>query len=313
MRVRNIVFAILCIVLVGILVILFYADAIKHSEAGDLTDISLAKVNAYEKELESLNRKLTEARQEALVAPVPMMVFTFEVSTPEMVDKMLEFTQKYSLKPAIVLDIDLEDEELQALLSYIDTETYNVAFTGEPFNESCMPRLLELREAVSKTSLKDTGLFILREASYCSANVELLRSNGFAGYTVYTDYARVTNKDGDMYYCDYSYIVQTGTVITERLKYMITGGTTMVMIFDLNAYEQKRFKDNTVRELVEDVYFYRDSGKMVVGNIEDAFEAFENREATEAENLRVFEEEYAADLARKAELERLINEYYYQK
>ena len=240
MRVRNMVIAILCIVLAGCLIILFYADAIKNNEAGNLTDIGMATVNAYEKELVSINRRLSEAREQALVAPMPMMVFTFGVSTPEMVDKMLEFTQMYSLKPALVLDIDIKDEDLKAVLDYIGAETCNVAFTGEPFNESCMPRLLELREAVSKTSLTDTGLFILREASYCSANVELLRSNGFAGYTVYTDYARVTNKDGDMYYCDYSYIVQTGTVITERLKYMITGGTTMVMIFDLNAYEQKR-------------------------------------------------------------------------
>jgi len=312
MRVRDIVAAILCLFLAAGIGILLYADALKRGEAGDIANIMMSRVDAYERELKSLNRELDNAKEEYLVDPMATMVFTFEVSDTEMVDKMLEFTDRYDLAPAIVLDIDLTDEDLNAVLEYVDGQKYEVAYTGEPFNERSIDRLLELREAVSKTSLTDTGLFIIRDSSFCAANVELLRSNGFAGYTVYTDYARVTNKDGELYYCDYSYIVQTGTVITERLKYMITGGTTMVMIFDLNAYEQKRFKDNTVRELVEDVYFYRDSGKMAVSSILGAFNAIDLRAETEAENMKLFETEHRVQLERRAELERLINEYYYQ-
>ncbi|MCD8005370.1 MAG: hypothetical protein LUF29_00110 [Oscillospiraceae bacterium] len=307
---RNIVFALLSVAVLAVFIFLVYNYSIESSDAKSRLEAAVAEAKVYEDEVTKLKRSITSAA-DALsdTAGTARFVIGYVIYSEDDISFAEEQGLQYGFDPALVIDCVGNLVELEALASVAASSGHEIMLTASVFTPEYNETVISLLDYMSEEGIECSDIFLLRSDYYSSSSVDLVISDGFAGYTVYNSTPTSGITDEGYITFDYSYLTVDSTSYT-RFSSSYTNVASMVVAVDMDSIRTGTLTEAFVSKLLSTLSSYAENDDCEFSSISDVTESL----LTDAESMddRIAEyEAYAAECqARIDELEEIIAEIY---
>lgn len=304
---RNIICAILCVLLAAVIGYLVYINQQQEKAQTASLESLQEELKPYESELRELQAELsnlknnvsyTSEEAEILVGFVPS-----EVADLSYIE---EKSEMYSFSPVLVLDCAMEMEEIEAIINAAD-EDWEIMLFSSPFSEDDNENVLSVLSLLEDEQIEHSGVFLLRSDYYNTTNIQLLSDDGFIGYTNYNeDNLQIGQADTGLIYFEYSYLTSSGTTITSRLYSLYSSKSSMIVAFDMASINSGSLSETYVDALFETMQYYTEYDDCSFSTVADVVQELSQVNSIEADNQAAYEIQAAEIQERIDELQEII-------
>ncbi len=309
--IRNILCAILCVLLAGGLAWLLYTNRQEQQAQTAAIEAAVEEAKPYEQELDELEEELDN--MEAAVSytsETASIMVGFTCSDEEDLAYAEELAETYQFPPVLALDCTMAQDDLEALLTAADDEWEIMLYTPT-FSEEVNEEVLAALDYLETVKREHSGVFLLRNDYSSEAHIQLLLEDGFLGYTSYNSHAPDAGQteDGAVYF-DYSYLTSSGTTVASRLSALYTNKSAMLVVFDMASVGSDSLPESYVTSLLDTMRSYTESNDCVFSTVAEVTAELSQINAIEAENQAEYEEQATEMQERIVELEEIIEKIY---
>ncbi len=309
----NILGAMLSIALAVGLVYLFYTDQQEADAQETQLQALQNEASVYEREQRELKSQLEELEENvSYSSEAAALMVGFVVTDASDLSYMETVADTYDFPPVLILDCTLEQSVLEDILDAAD-DAWEVMLYTPTFSETVNESVLSALSWLETIGREHTGVFLLRSDYTTDSNIQLLKDDGFAGYTSYHSSTPTAGQaeDGTVYF-DYSYLTSSGTSVASRIAAMYKNKTSMLIAFDMESINSASMKESYVTDLMDTMQSYVEQEDCVFSTVADVVTELSEINSTEAANQANYEEQMAEIQARIDELEEIINGIYAQ-
>ncbi|MCD8161575.1 MAG: hypothetical protein LUE61_10530 [Clostridiales bacterium] len=309
----NILGAMLSIALAVGLVYLFYTDQQEADAQETQLQALQNEASVYEREQRELKSQLEELEENvSYSSETAALMVGFVVTDVSDLSYMETVADTYDFPPVLILDCTLEQSVLEDILDTAD-DAWEVMLYTPTFSETVNESVLSALSWLETIGREHTGVFLLRSDYTTDSNIQLLKDDGFAGYTSYHSSTPIAGQaeDGTVYF-DYPYLTSSGTSVASRIAAMYKNKTSMLIAFDMESINSGSMKESYVTDLMDTMQSYVEQEDCVFSTVADVVTELSEINSTEAANQASYEEQMAEIQARIDELEEIINGIYAQ-
>lgn len=310
-RIRNIICAILCIVLAGALILLIYTENQKEKAQSAAIQAIQEEAAPYEKELQTLKNELSNLKDEASYSSESAEIMVgFVVSDASDLDYIAEKASTYDFSPVLIIDCTMEMDSIEEIIEAAD-DSWGIMLYASTFSDEVNEDVLSVMSYLEEEGKEHTGVFFLRSDYATESNVQMLKDDGFVGYTSYHSDSPTAGQteDGTVYF-DYSYLSTSGTSVTSRLSAMYNNKASMVFAFDMGSINEGSLTEEYVTGLFDTLHSYAEKENCSFSTVADVVEELLEVNSIEADNQTEYERQAAEIQTQIDELEDTINEIY---
>ncbi|MCD7864408.1 MAG: hypothetical protein LUG61_13105 [Lachnospiraceae bacterium] len=307
---RNIVCAILCILVAAVLVFMY--DTNRQQEKAQTAALQALQdeLQPYEAELQELRAELSEleAGVSYTSAEADIMV-GFALSGMSDLSYIGEKAEAYGFAPVLVIDCTMEMEDIEAIVDAADKD-WEIMLYASDFSEESNENVVVVMDYLESIGREHTGVFFLRSDYSSARNIQLLIEDGFIGYTGYSDSPTAGQTEDGLIYFDYSYLTASGTTITSRLASLYSSKSTIIVAFDMASINSGSLSETYVVSLFDTLQNYAEKEDCSFCTAADAVQELSEVNSIEAANQEAYEEQAAEIQERMEELKETIAQIY---
>ncbi|MCD8353599.1 MAG: CDP-glycerol glycerophosphotransferase family protein [Clostridiales bacterium] len=309
--IRNIICAILCILLACGLGYLLYTNHQEQQAETAAIEAAVEEAKPYEQEMEELEAEL-EALENAVsyTSDAGDLMVGFLCSDTADLNYIAEKAETYQFPPVLVLDCTMEQTELEQLLGAVEDE-WEIVLYAPAFSEDVNDAVMSVFSYLRSIERKQTGVFLLRSDYSSESNIQLLLEDGFVGYTSYHSKAPEAGQtaDGAVYF-DYSYLSSSGTTVEDRLAALYNNKSAMLVVFETDSIGSDALPETYVTSLLDTMQAYTEQDDCAFSTVEKVVEELSGINALESDNQAAYEEQAAVLQQKIEQLEETIDEIY---
>ncbi len=309
-RIKNIVCVVLCVVLAGALVLLICAENQKEQARSAANQALQEEAAPYEIELRALKKELSDLESEvSYFSEEAKILVGFVASDASDLEYVAEKASAYGFSPVLVIDCTMEMDVVEDIVEAAD-ESWEIMLYVPAFSEDTNEDVLAVMSYLEDEGVDHTGVFLLRSDYATESNIQMLKDDGFVGYTNYSDSpASGQTEDGTVYF-DYSYLRISGTNVTSRISAMYNNKASMMVAFDMGSIQEGSLTEAYVTELFDTLQSYAEEEDCSFSTTADVVEELSEVNSIEAGNRVEYEKQAAEIQAQIDELEDTIDEIY---
>jgi len=257
------------------------------------------QASPYELERRAIQSELSLIKPDDQTAVRTPVMVGFQVSHVIDLSIVSLYAQEYAFDPAVVISCDAD----QPLVNAVLRSGYDVVVNDETFEIS---RLASIRE---KTG---SEYYLLKNTEAVEENYQALVDAGYKACFRFLYSADNEIMENGLVSLGYGYIYEDGRSVEEALSSMDESGNALLVVFDMQSYEDRTLRDSTIKENLRLVQQEIDDCNMEYYSVHDAVDGYQSR-LDAKENAKRNQEEYIAQQrARMDELDKLIAEIYSQ-
>ncbi len=218
------------------------------------------RVRPHNIEINNLRMELSDLYENCKYTPTKSSFMVgFLVSDASDVDYIRQKAKKYSFTPVAVINCDENMDNIKKCIDALDAE-WEIMFYADAFSKKINDNVLKVKEYVDGKKLNNSKTFLLRQGYDTETNIELLREDGFVGYTVYhASVPSVGQHENGMYHFDYSLIRSDNASIEHRLSECYEQHASMIFTFSMYEMKNKGLTDTFVEGVLTDLKKYTDA------------------------------------------------------
>ncbi len=309
--IRNVICVAVSVILLGWLVYMIHSANKKNSMQSEAIEAAKTEAYPYEKELRQLEAELEDMQEGiAYASDRAEIMVGFIPTSPDDLSYIKKQSQEYGFLPVIVLDCTLEKEVRESIIERMD-KTWELMLYASKFSEEENKSVKSVLDYIKDNNHEHTGVFFLRNDYRTTENVQLLKDDGFIGYTVYnTDSPKAGQYDDGTVYFDYSYISSTSTSVGNRLASFYENKTSIIVVIDVASINDDKLDDEYITALFEALEKYADYDDCSFATVEDVVEELSNVNSIESDNAEELEADTSDIQKRIDELENIIFDIY---
>jgi len=304
---RNIICAVLCVLVAAALGILFYTNQQKEKAQTAALESLQEEVEPYESELRELQAELDDLKNDVSYSSEDASIMVgFVLSDASDVSYIKEKAKTYQFSPVIVIDCTMGMEEIEEIIKAADGD-WEIMLYASNYSESVNEDVLSVLSYMESAEKKDTGILFLRADYSSESNIELLAEDGFLGYTSYHEESPASGQtDTGMVYFDYSYLTSSGTGVTSRLYSLYNSKSSMIVTFDMASINSGSLSETYVDGLLENMQYYTEYDDCSFSTVADVVQELSQINSVEADNQAAYEKQSEEIQKRIDELEDII-------
>lgn len=226
---KNIICAILCVVVAIVIGYLFYINQQNEKEQTVALESLQEELEPYESELQELQAELSDLNNDvSYTSEEAEIIVGFVPSEVADLSYIEEKSETYNFSPVLVLDCTMEVAEVDAIINAADPD-WEIMLFSPTFSEDANENVLSVLSLLETRNVEHCGVFLLRSDYYNITNIQLLSDDGFTGYTNYNeDNQQIGQTEDGMIYFEYSYLTSSGTTIASRLYTLYSSKSSMI-------------------------------------------------------------------------------------
>ncbi len=309
---RNLICALLCLVVLVVFGFLIFNYKTNSSEEKSRLEAAVAEAKPYEDEITELKRNITHAADELSdTSDTARFIVGYIVSSEDDIAIAEEQAAEYGFSPVIVLDCTDDLTELESLALAASASGHEIMLTAYVFDEQANETVKSLMTYMDANSIEFDDIFLLRSDYYADENVDMLVSDGFVGFTVYssTPSSGIT-EDGYVTF-DYSYLTVDSSSYT-RFTSCYSNLASMVIAIDLDSIRVGDLTEGFVTTLLTTLSSYAENDDCEFSSVPATKESLLEENESMQEKLAEYEAYVAECEARIDELEEIVAEIYAQ-
>lgn len=307
---RNIVCAILCILVAAVLVFMYDTNRQQDKAQTAALQALRDELQPYESELRELQAELGSLEEDvSYTSEEAGIMIGFVPSDTSDLSYIVKKAETYGFTPVLVIDCTMEMEDVEAIVGAAD-EDWEIMLYASDFSEESNEDVVSVMDYLESTGREHTGIFFLRSDYSSAGNIQLLVEDGFIGYTYYSDPPTAGQTEDGLVFFDYSYLTASGTTITSRLASLYSRKSAMIVTFDMASINAGSLSETYVISLFDTMQSYADKEDCSFITVADAVLELSEVNAIEAANREACEEQAAEIQARIEELQEIIAEIY---
>ncbi|MCC8167747.1 MAG: hypothetical protein LIO37_00190 [Clostridiales bacterium] len=308
--VRNILVVLICVPLVGFVAYSLYTYTQEESSKQELYDSIADEARPYEVELRELENELASMEEDAAyVSDRAKIMMGFAISAESDISDIEELSEEYGFSPIVILDCSKEYDDLVPLIDAAAETGWEIMLTAETYSDDVNEMVLSVLSYLDEVEAGQTGVFLLRNSSYSSAAVEMLADDGFIGYTVYNSTVPEDGQDDDgNVYFEYYYMSSDSSAISNKLAYMYSNRTSMIIAIDMAAVESGGISEKFLTNLMEATQEYDEYDECTYATVAEVVEELSEINEIEADNKEANQETVDQMQERIDELNDIIDE-----
>ncbi len=309
--IRNIICAILCVLLAGGLAWLLHTNQQEQQAQTAAIEAAVAEAKPYEQELDELEEELEGLEEElSYSSEEASLMVGFTCSDEEDLAYAEELAESYQFSPVLVLDCTMDMTDIAVLLDAADDQ-WEILLFVPAFSEGNNENVLAVLDYLESIEREHTGMFLLRNDYSSEANIELLLEDGFLGYTSYNSSAPAAGQteEGTVYF-DYSYLTSNRTTVATRVDALYVNNAAMLVVFDMDSVGTSSLPESYVTSLLNTMQSYTEYDDCAFSTVADVVEELSEINSIEADYQAEYEVQAAEIQERMAQLEEIIDEIY---
>lgn len=309
--IRNILFAVISVILAGGLAFMIYSDEQEQKERAAAILELQAEARPYEVELNNLQSELSSLEKNtSYTSDRAEIMVGFIASEVLDIEYIRDKAQVYGFPPVLVVDCTMDISDIEEIIEAAD-ENWEIMLYASPFSDDSNENVLAVLSYLEAVGRGDTGVFFLRNSDNSSQNVQMLVDDGFFGYTNYHSESPTAGQTEDGYvYFDYSLIQSTGTVVEDRLSVLCGNKSSMIVIFDMESIDSGAITETYVTEFMEELQNYTIDDACSFATVEEVVQELSEINMTEAQQQADYEEQAEEIQERIDELKEIISDIY---
>lgn len=311
-RIRNIICVVFSVLLAGALAYMLYTDNQQEKAQSEAIQALQAEARPYEKELRELESELDDLENVTYSSEGAEIMVGFIISDVSDVSYIEDKAEAYDFEPVLILDCALELTDIKSFIDAADDDWEVMLYSSE-FSSSTNDSVLTVTDYLDSIEREHTGVFLIRNSSMNSITLQLIKDDGFIGYTTYHESAPQAGQTSDGYvYFDYVRIVSDDSFdsMSSYLSWLYTNKTSMLLAFDMEGINSGDAAEENVTELLDTAQGYTENDDCSFSTVADVVTELQQINQTE-EELRAANEERMAEIQERIdELEEIIHEIY---
>lgn len=310
-RIVNILCAVLSILLAGALIFMFYINNKQEKAQSAAIKAVLEEVQPYEDELQDLKLELSNMKHDVSYSSDEAEIMVgFVASGASDVNYISGKAEAYGFSPVLIIDCTMEMDIIEEIIEAAD-DSWEIMLYAPTFSEEVNEDVLSVMSYLEDEDIEHTGVFFLRSDYSTSSYIQLLKDDGFVGYTSYNSDSPRAGQTGDgTVYFDYSYLSSSGTSVTSRISAMYNNKASMLYAFDMASRNEGLLTEAYVAEMLDTLQSYTEKDNCSYSTVADVVEKLSEINSIEADNQESYEEQAAEIQERIDELEDTISEIY---
>lgn len=310
-RIVNIICAVLSILLAGALIFMLYNENKQEKAQSAAIKAVLEEVQPYEDELQDLKTELSNMKYDVSYSGEEAEIMVgFVASGASDVNYINGKTEAYGFSPVLIIDCTMETDVIEDIIEAAD-KSWEIMLYAPTFSDEVNEDVLSVISYLEEEGKEHTGVFFLRSDYSTSSYIQLLKDDGFVGYTSYnSESPRAGQTDDGTVYFDYSYLSSSGTSVTSRLSSMYNNKASMMFAFDMSSINEGTLTEDYVAEMLDTLQSYTEKDNCSYSTVAGVVEKLSEINSIESENQESYEEQAAEIQKRIDELEDTISEIY---
>ncbi len=303
----------ICAILSVVVLIVFGALAYNYisvaSAGKSRLESAVSEAKPYEDELSELRKALAEGDYIPVErSETARFIIGYVISTEDDILYAENQASEYGFEPVLILDCTGDLYGLESLALTAGASGCEIMLTASTFTEETNSTVRSLLFYMSENLIDCSDVFLLRYEYYSEALLEMLISDGFAGYTVYNSdpYSGVT--DDGYIMLDYSYLTED-TSSYNRFASSYSNMASIIIAIDMDSIRKGTLTEGFVATLLSILSSYAENDDCEFSGIADVSSTLLSEKESE-EEIAVYEEYIAGCEARIAELEEIIASIY---
>ena len=308
---RNLILAVLSLIVLAVLCIMMYSYSVNTSEQKARLEAAVAEAEAYENEANELRRSISSAQVEFLsdTSGIAQFVVGFVISSEDDIAYAEDKADEYDFEPVLLLNCNYELTELESLSVLASGTGHEIMLTASVFTSDTNETVTSLLSYMKRNSIECSDIFLLRSDYYSDSSLEMLISDGFAGYTVYntTPVSGITD-DGYITF-DYSFLTVDSSSYT-RFSSSYSNLSAMIVAVDMDSMRSGTLTESFVTSLLNTLSSYAGNEDCEFATVSEVTESLLAEDEEYKEKLAEYEAYVYECKLRIEELEELIAEIY---
>lgn len=265
----------------------------------------------YEEEIRGINEQMKEEKKLLdYLSDTAQMLVGYKIYVPDDLDMIQKQAEEYGFSPIVVLDCSMEIEELTILTKSVAEKGWEIMLTGSPVTEATYDTAAQVREVLGQSQVSDTGVFLLKSGDYSEETVDMLKSNGFKGYTCFSD--TVTNgcTENGMVYFEYWYVQRGDASMATKLEQMTTDRKAMIVVFDLQSLHTGLLSKKSITERLDLMQSYVEQEKVVYASTAEIVGQLSDINAVKQQRQEEYDKYAAKQQEKIDELQKKVHKIY---
>ncbi len=309
--IRNMVCAVLSILLAGVIVFMFCTENKKENARVAAVQAVVEEVPSYEKELQDLRSELSNLQDRISYSSEEAEIMVgFVASGVSDFDYIADTASAYHFFPVLIIDCTMEMDAIKDMIKTAD-ESWEIMLYAPTFSEEINADILSVMACLENEGKEHTGVFFLRSDYSTDANIQMLKEDGFLGYTSYhSESPEAGQRENGVVYFDYSYLSTSGTSVVRRISAMYDNRASMIFALDMNSINNGALAEAYVTELFDTLQGYAEKENCSFSTMGNVISELSEVNSIEAVNQGSYKEQAAEIQAQINEMEERINELY---
>ncbi len=310
-KIVNIICAALCIVLAVALFLMLYTENQKEKAQSEAIQAIQEEAAPYEKELQTLQNELSNLKDEVSYSSEAAKIMVgFVVSDVSDINYIAGKADAYGFSPILIINCTMEMRTIEQVVNAAD-ETWEIMLYAPTFSEEVNEDVLPVISYLEEEGKKHTGIFLLFR-DYCTdANIQLLKNDGFIGYTIYNvDSPKSGQQQDGTVYFDYSYLNLSSESVKSRIPAMYNNKASMLYAFDMASRKEGNIEENYIADLFDMLQSYTEKEDCTFSTVADVVKELSEINAIEANNQEEYEKQASEIQERMEELKETIAQIY---
>ncbi|MCD7785838.1 MAG: hypothetical protein LUH18_09770 [Oscillospiraceae bacterium] len=309
---RNIFFALLSVIVLVVFGVMAYRYRSNASDEKARLEAAIAEAKEYEDEVTKLKRSITSAADSLTdTSETARFVVGFVITSEEDMIYVEDKATEYGFEPVIVLDCVDDLTVLQTLAATASSYEHEIMLTASVYTTEINETVAAMMSYMSGAGIDYSDIFLLRSDYSSDSAVEMVISDGFAGYTVYNS-SPTSGITSDGYITfDYSYLTVDSTSFT-RFSSSYSNLASMIIAIDIDSIRSGTLTETFISMLLSTIATYSENDDCEFSTIANVRESLIRENQTLEERMVDYEAYVAECEARIDELEELIAEIYAQ-
>ncbi len=300
----------LAIVVAGLLLRLYAFENVRQSTESAGLEAAVEKARPYETERQQLQRELSDIGKAAeYTQPYGDFMVGFLVSDVSDLAYIEEKAEAYDFTPVIVLDCTVDWSTNSAIVKAADGDWELMLYAAE-FSREVNEDVVWVKEYLEDHNKNLVNVFLLRKNYDIDRNIEMLRKDGFAGYTLYHDTPSSGQMEDGLIYFDYSYIREDNAAIADRLSLCYSQRASSLIMLDMESIRTEMLSEKGVDEILHQAQTLLEEDGHSFATVAQVTHALSQINQTVAEMQSGYTERVAQIQARIQEIENIIRQIY---
>ncbi|MCD7846918.1 MAG: hypothetical protein LUG49_02625 [Oscillospiraceae bacterium] len=310
-KIRNVVCIVFSVLLAGTLAYMIHTNNQEQKIREEAIEELQTEARPYEIELRKLEDELEDLENITYSSEKAEIMIGFIISDLADISYIENKSEVYGFEPVLIIDCEMDLTSVESFINAADN--WEIMLYADNFSASTNDSVLIVMDYLNSIEREHTGVFLIRNSSMNTVTLQLIKDDGFIGYTTYHESAPQSGQTSDGYvYFDYVRIASDDSFdsMSNYLSWLYANKTSMLLAFDMESINSGNAAEESVINLIDIAKSYIEYDDCSFSTVAEVVAELQQINQTE-EDLKTSNEERIEEIRERIdELEIIIQEIY---